>query len=269
MKKKNVFRWLKIIIIVYCLVGIAIYYLQDKYLFHPEPLPESYNYNFSVPFKEVNLLYNASTNINLVQFLTNDSTPKGVVLYFHGNRQNINRYAGFANIFTRNGYEVWMLDYPGFGKSTGEFTEQHLYDWALLTYKLARARFSPDSIVLYGKSLGTGVAAQLASVRDCKNLVLEAPYYSLPSIVGSYLPVYPVEKMIRFKMPTWQFLQKVTAPVTIFHGTSDLTIPYRNARKLQPFLKKEDQFITLEGGHHNDLTTYQQYQQTMDSLLKK
>lgn len=268
MKKKIIFRWLKLFILIYCLVGLCLYYLQDKYLFHPKALPDSYTYHFDVPFKEVNLPYNATTNINIVQFLTKDSVPKGVVLYFHGNRENINYYAAAAPVFTRNGYEVWMLDYPGFGKSTGEFTEQHLYNWSLLTYKLARAGFSPNQIVLYGRSLGTGIAAQLAAVRDCKALVLESPYYSLPSVVGSYFPVYPVNKLIHFKIPTWQFMQQVTAPVTIFHGTSDMTILYRNARRLQPFLKKEDRFVTIEKGHHNDLAAFPLYQQTMDEVLK-
>ena len=70
-----------------------------------------------------------------------------------------------------------MIDYPGFGKSTGVFSEQLLYDWALTLYKLARAYYSPDSIIIYGKSMGTGIAAQLASIRDCRHLILETPYY--------------------------------------------------------------------------------------------
>lgn len=266
--KKIIFRWLKIFILVYCLIGIAIYYLQDKILFHPEPLPAGYQYNFSFPFKEVNLPYSHNSTINVIQFQANRPKPKGLVLYFHGNKKNIGRYAPFALNFTSNGYDVWMMDYPGFGKSTGSFTEQQLYNWALVFYKLARVKYSPDSIILYGKSMGTGIASQLATVRDCRALILEAPYYSFPSIIGSWLPVYPVNKMIHFKLPTWQYLQEVTNPIVIFHGTSDYTVPYRNAKKLQPFLKPTDKFITIENGHHNDLWQFPLFKEKIDSLLK-
>jgi len=266
--KKVIYRWVKVIVLIYCLIGIVIYYGQDKVLFHPEPLAASYQYSFPYPFKEVNLPYSQSANINIIQFTTSQPKPKGVVLYFHGNKKNISWYARFAPMFTQKGYEVWMMDYPGFGKSTGDFTEQQLYTWALTFYKLAQAHFSKDSIIIYGKSFGTGIAAELATKRDCKALVLESPYYSIPSIPGSWLPIYPLNKMIHFKIPTWQYLQEITNPVIIFHGTSDYTIPYRNSTRLKQYLKPHDEFIPIEGGHHNDLTTLPVYQQKLDSLLK-
>jgi uncharacterized protein len=268
MKKKILFRWIKVFILIYCLIGIAIYYGQDKMLFHPEPIAAGTPYSFPMPFKEVNLQYDKKSTINIIQFAANQPQPKGVVLYFHGNKQNINRYAKAAPEFTGRGYDVWMIDYPGFGKSTGDFTEQRLYDWALVFYKLAQAHYSKDSIIIYGKSMGTGIAAQLATIRDCKALILEAPYYSIPSIFGSWLPVYPLNNMIHFKLPTWQYVKEVTNPVIIFHGTSDNTIPYRNSKKLQPFLKPADEFITIEGGAHNDLATFPAYKKKLDSLLR-
>ena len=257
---------MKVIVIVYCILGIALYYLQDKMLFHPEVHPTNQPYHFDIPFREVNLPYNATTNINVVQF-TAGGNPKGVVLYFHGNMQNITHYARFAPEFTRNGYEVWMIDYPGFGKSTGEFVEKNLYNWALILYKLGRAKFSKDSIIIYGKSFGTGIATQLASVRDTKRLILETPYYSLPSIVGQYAPIYPVNQMIKVKIPTYQFLSNVEAPVTIFHGTDDWTIWQSNARRLSKFLKPSDEFISIEGGNHNNLHQFRLFQQKLDSVL--
>ena len=266
--KPILIRWIKILIIVYCLAGIAIYYLQDYLLFRPEAVNRNYKYDFPLKNKEVNIPYTSRSNINIIQFLPAVSPPKGVVLYFHGNKMNISRYSRYSGMFTSNGYEVWMIDYPGYGKSTGDFTEQQLYDWALLLYKLARVHYSRDSIIIYGKSMGTGIAAQLASVRDCRNLILETPYYNFPSIIGSYAFIYPVNNMIRFKIPTWQFLQQVTAPVNIFHGTNDWIIPLRNARKLIPFLKPSDQFTIIENGRHNDLPDFPVFLQKLDSLLK-
>jgi uncharacterized protein len=268
MKKKILFRWLKVIILVYCTIGFVIYYGQNKLLFHPEPVTADSTYTFPYSFKEVNIPYSKKTNINIIQFAANQPQPKGVVLYFHGNKKNISWYAKAAPEFTSRGYDVWMMDYPGFGKTTGEFTEQQLYDYALVFYKLAQAKYSKDSIIIYGKSMGSGIAAQLATIRDCKTLILEAPYYSLPSIFSSWLPVYPVNKMIHFKLPTWQYVQSITNPIVIFHGTSDYTIPYRNAKQLKPYLKPHDEFITIEGAKHNDIATFPVYKQKLDSLLK-
>jgi alpha-beta hydrolase superfamily lysophospholipase len=249
-------------------VGIIIYYIQDYIVLHPEAVPPGHNYGFSQPFKEVNIPYNNKSTMNVVQFLPDTEAPKGVVLYFHGNRDHIGRYADIAPAITKQGYEIWMIDYPGFGKSTGTFTEQTLYDWALTFYKLARAKYSRDSIILFGRSLGSAVAAQLASVRDCKRLILEAPFYSLPSVFASYAPVYPWRKIIHYQFPTAEFLQKVDAPVTILHGDNDGVIPIRNARKLSTFLKQDDEFITIGGGSHNDLLQHETYRQKIDSLFR-
>lgn len=269
MKRKTIFRWLRLIVLIYALLGILVYYLQDYVILHPKVLSSDYQFRFVEPFKELNIPYNSTSSINIVQFKTSDSVAKGVVLYFHGNRDNITRYAGIAPLVTKHGYEIWMIDYPGFGKSTGKFSEEQLYNWAMVFYKLARARFSPDSIIIYGRSLGSGVASQLASVRDCKRLILETPYYSMPSVFGSYAPFYPFNKIIHYQFPTWEFLKKVDAPVTIFHGEDDGVIPLRNARKLIPSLKETDQFVVIKDGSHNDLFKFREYSEKLDSLLKQ
>jgi pimeloyl-ACP methyl ester carboxylesterase len=262
--------WLKLVIIVYCLIGIAFYYLQDRIFFHPSPIERQRKYALEEPYRELNIPYDNQTNLNLLQFYPkNDSAVKGVVLYFHGNMKNISWYARYAGNFTRNSYEVWMIDYPGFGKSTGRFTEERLYDYALQVYRLARKHFKPSEIVIYGKSMGTGIAAQLASVRDCRVLILETPYFSFSSLVSRYMPIFPVSRMIHFQFPTNEFLKRVTAPVVIFHGRDDGVVPWSNAQKLLPFLKPGDLFITIEGGTHNNLNDFPLFHAKLDSILSR
>ena len=255
-------------IVCYCLIGTTFYYLQEKLLFHPKALPADSSYHFTQPFTETNIDLDAQTRFNIVQFTVPDSLKKGIVLYFHGNTENVNHYAEFAGNFTRNNYEVWMPDYPGFGKSTGELSENGLYEEALQVYKLARIKYKPEQIILYGRSMGTGIAAQLASVRDCRKLILETPYYSFTSITRILFWMYPVDALLHFKMRTHEYLPKVMAPVTIFHGTSDGVIPYFNASRLKGFLKPADEFITIEGGSHNNLNSYPEMQKKLDSLLR-
>lgn len=268
MNKKRVIKWAKIVAIIYISGGIALYFLQDAILFHPVTLNRTFSYNFPEPHKDINIPIDSKDTLNLVDFASTDTIARGVVLYFHGNKRNISWYAKYIPYFTRHGYQVLMIDYPGFGKSTGKLTEQKLYDWALQVYKIARKRFPADSIIIYGKSMGTGIAAQLASTRDCKRLILETPYYDFPALVSHYLPIYPVKWMLHYQLPTYQYLQNVTAPITIFHGTKDRVVTYKNSKRLLPFFKSTDELISIEGGSHNNLYRYKETVNKLDSVLR-
>ena len=267
MNKKIIFRWLKVVIIVYCAIGIALYYLQEVFLFHPEKLSAAYRYHFEQPFEEINIPFNTTDTINLIKFYPKDSIRRGVVLYFHGNKQNIERYARFVPNFTKHGYEVWMEDYPGFGKSTGRRSEKILSEQALELQKMALGKYGKDSIILYGKSFGTGIAAYVAATTNCKRLILETPYYSIPSLFSCYAPIYPTASMSSYKLPVNEFLGEVNYPVTIFHGTEDGVIPYSCAFQLKKALKSGDEFITIDKGTHQNLNEFPLMKRKLDSLL--
>jgi len=264
---KKINTGLKGAVIVYLVCGTLLYFFQEKILFHPLELPVTHQFNFQAPFKEINLAVNAEKNLSIVQFSVPDSVCKGVVLYFHGNRKNIERYAPFAVNFTRNNYAVWMIDYPGFGKSTGKRTEQILYTDAVTLYKMARAKFSKDNIIIYGKSLGTGIAAQLASIRDCKRVILETPYYSIDALMKHYAFIYPVSWLTKYHFPTYSYFKKIEVPITLFHGTNDEVIPYSQALQLA----KENpgvELVTIEKGNHNNLNESPVFHQHLDALLQ-
>jgi uncharacterized protein len=121
--------------------------------------------------------------------------------------------------------------------------------------------------LLYGKSLGTGVASQLASVKDCKRVILETPYYSIEAMMKYHTFIYPVNLMAKYHFPNHQYFQKIEAPVTLFHGTRDELVPYNHSVKLV----KENpvvQLITIEKGKHNTLNNSPLFHQQLDSLLQ-
>lgn len=263
-------KWRKRIgwtLIIYLAMGLLLYQIQDRILFQPVTISHQQAFDFSIPHEDILIPLNEEDSLNMVRFLPSVTPSKGTVLYFHGNKKNIGWYARFMPYFTKHGYEVLMIDYPGYGKSRGKLTEQKLYEWAKLAYQIARKRHEADRIIIYGKSMGTGIAAQLAANRDCKALILETPYYDFPSVLIRYLPIYPVRKMIHYQLPTYQFLPKVTAPITILHGTSDWTVAYSNSEKLQPLLKRDDKLVTIQGGGHNDLFKFEQTIRSLDSVL--
>ena len=267
MKNNKIWKWLKILVLIYLAGGLALFFLQDFILFHPISLKQDHKYEFSEKHQDINIPISENSNLNIVQFFSADTGTKGVVLYFHGNKKNISWYAKYPPYFTKHGYEVWMIDYPGFGKSTGKFTEQNLYDWSRYLYQFALSKFSADRIIIYGKSMGTGIAAHLASVQPCKTLILETPYYDFPSVIKNYFPFYPVNRMIHYKIPTYRYIQNVKVPITIFHGTDDKVIRYSNAEKLKSFLKPGDEFITIKDGEHNNLFEFRETIDNLDSIL--
>ena len=179
--------------------------------------------------------------------------------------RNIERYANQSPLFTNNGYDVWMVDYPGFGKSTGKRTEQAMYDDAVRIYEMARKEISESQLVIYGRSIGTGVASYLASVQPCSQLILETPYYNIETLAHYYAPIFPVRTLMHYRFPTNEYIKKVRTPITILHGTNDEIIPYRQAQRLAAISKA--QLITISKGRHNNLSDYPLFQQTIKNLL--
>ena len=257
-------RFLKIIFILYITGGILLYFIQDQLLFHPTVLPADHSFNFSQPFEELSIPF-SKNNLSLLKFKP-QGERKGIVLFFHGNSKNVEHYGQYPEIFTSKGYECWMADYPGFGKSTGRRSEQMMYEQAALIYRLAAAEISSDHIIIYGKSIGTGVASWLASQQPSKYLILETPYQSITALARHYFPIYPVLLLTRYRFPVSEYLKNVKSPVIIFHGTKDRIIPYRQARKLADD-HPEIELITIEHGQHNDLAGFENYRNKINLLL--
>lgn len=268
MKKNRVARIIRIIlliIVLYALAGLLLFQYQANLILRGTTLPKNYSFHFDYPFKEFDLPLNDTDKLNVLMFVADSA--KGAVVYFHGNTGNIITFSKYVPIFLKHHYSVFMMDYPGFGKSTGPNTEHDLYNDALVTYQLARSYFPADSIILYGKSLGTAMASEVATTKPCKMLILECPLYNFDLLAKRYFRIYPVSFMLRYHFPVYRFIQHTFVPIVIFHGKKDRIIPYRQAKRLKPFLKKGDEFYTLPRGCHNNLFYQPLYQHTMDSLL--
>jgi uncharacterized protein len=253
---------------VYLLLCCGFYFFQQLFFFHPKVLPPDYRFSFTQNFEETQMVLDEKTMIDVVQFKPADTVAKGVVLYFHGNRNNIERYAEYAPNFTKYGYECWMVDYPGYGKSSGELTQDMMQNLTIKLYDLATQKYESTKVIIYGKSLGTGLAAYLASVKEGKQLILETPYYSMASLAHRYTPFLPVSLLLKMNFTTGEYFKTISEPITIFHGLQDEVIPFTNAMRLIPGMKKGDCFVSIPGGKHNDLPSKKIYQTTLDSLMQ-
>ncbi len=269
MNKKKLIKLTKWIAIMYILVGVVLYFSQEQFLFHGKKLDANYSFQFAdQTIKEFNTKSANGENLNYVVFYPSDTNNiKGVAIYFHGNQANIARYAHHARRFTAEGMVVYMPDYPGFGKSTGKITEAIMKADAQTIYNIATNRYLQKPILLYGKSMGTGVASYLAANNAINYLVLETPYYSLPTIYDDFTWIYPTKALLKFQFNNYEMLPKVKAPIQIFHGTKDWLISIKNASKLKKYLKSSDEFVTIPGANHNNVADYQIYTDKLDSVL--
>lgn len=267
--KKRWWRGFQLLLVIYCIIGILLYQFQERIVFRGVPLPRSHQYHVAGNFTEHNIAVSNTDTINLLDIQPTTLPRKGVVVYLHGNRGSLERYASLTQIFTNAGYEVLLPDYPGYGKSTGKLSEEALENTGLVTQRLAASKVGADSIIVYGKSLGTGIASFVAANTTNKLLVLETPYSSMRSLFQHRAFMYPASRMSNYDLNTLKNLEDVSERVVIFHGTADGVIPLECAEELKPVLKPgTDTFITIRGATHNNVPRKKIYQETMARLLQ-
>lgn len=251
---------------IYLIPFLAIYFLQKQMIFNPEPLPQNYVYSFPGNFKELFLETKDGAKLNALHFTVNN--PKGAVLYFHGNGGELADWGKVVQKFVALQYDVLVMDYRTYGKSTGELSEKALYSDAQLFYDYLRKKYPDNKIVVYGRSLGTTFATYVAAKNNPEKLFLEAPFYSLDKVASSRFPIYPVSWFIKYHFPTYKFISEVKCPITIFHGTDDNVVNYENSQMLAKLVPKQNlTFITFPGGNHGNLIRFQKYKDTLESEL--
>jgi len=256
-----------LIIGIYIVISLALYYVQDYMLFKPEKLPKDFQFDYeNQQTKEYNLETRDGAIINGLRFFPKDES-KGVVLYLKGNSKSIKGWGKFAVDFTRHGYNVLMVDYRGFGKSTGKRSQKALKRDLQKVYDKIKERTSEDRIILYGRSLGSGFATKLASLNNPKMLILDAPYYSLTKVAARYVPFMPLSILLKYPLPTYKWLKYVQCPIHIIHGTHDKLIPYKSSVKLAQINPKLTKIHTVIGGGHKNLNNFESYHKMLDEII--
>lgn len=262
-------NWVYILGIVlgcYLVISILLYFLQDYLMFKPEKLHKDFQFHYeNQETEEYNVETRDGAIINGLRFKAKD--PKGIVFYLKGNSKSIRGWGKFAVDFTRHGYDVLMVDYRGFGKSTGRRTQKAIKRDMQVVYDKIKENASEKYIILYGRSLGSGFATKLASMNNPRMLILDAPYYSLSKVAKRYIPFMPLSLLIKFPMPTYKWLKYVNCPVHIIHGTDDKLIPYATSVKLSKIRPKLTTLHTVIGGGHKNLNTFEAYHKMIQDII--
>jgi hypothetical protein len=256
---KTVGKLIGIIIICYGIARLGFYLFQDQIVFQSKSLSSDYTFKFDQPFEEHSISTEDGSVLNSLLFRTQPPS-KGLILYFHGNADNLQRWGNYAIDFTSLGYDVLMVDYRGYGKSSGSPTEDILYADALQILKWAQLNVPHSKLVIYGRSLGSAIASHVATVVEPDLLILETPFDELEGAL------YTMPSHYQFSNKA--FLANVKCRTIIIHGTDDWVVPLSSAQQLKPLLKEGDQFIIIEGGGHNNLREFELYHETLANALE-
>jgi fermentation-respiration switch protein FrsA (DUF1100 family) len=248
-------RWVLIIgVCGYALVVAVLYFAQRAMLFpgtalHITPaaadMPEA---------QEVVL--DTSDGEKLIAWHVPPRGDRPVVIYFHGNGEIVPWRAKRHRATIANGTGLIAVNFRGYGGSTGTPTEEGLHRDAAAAYAFAVARYPAQRIVLWGHSLGTGVAVKLASERPVAKLILEAPYTSTVDVAATKFPFVPVRWLMKDQLHSDQWIGKVHVPLLIMHGARDDVIPIRFGERLFALANEPKRFIRYDQGGHIDLDDY-------------
>ncbi len=250
---------------LYVLLVLALYFFQENFIFLGESLPQDYRYAFSTSFEELNFEMSDGAAVNALHFKSTEK--KGIIYYHHGNAGNLARWGGIAQYFVQFGYDVLIYDYRGYGKSSGVLTEKTLHRDAQYIYDQLKNDWREDQIIIYGRSLGSGMACHLAANNASRMLILETPFYSLQSMAKFRFPLLPTRLLVRYNMYNWKRLQETQQPIHIFHGTDDGVVPYWSGKKLYDAVADKATFATIEGAQHNNLIEFEEYRTGISELL--
>ncbi|PTM11529.1 MAG: alpha/beta hydrolase [Bacteroidetes bacterium] len=264
--KQRLRRFLTFAFILYVMINTSLYLLQDKILFRPTVLDQEYQFEFANKFEEVFLKTDEAAIINAIHFKVEN--PKGVILYFHGNQGDLQRWGKITEYFVDKDYDVFVMDYRTYGKSIGTLNENVLYSDADYMYNHIKKQYKESEIIVYGRSLGTTFATFVASKHNPKQLILETPYYSMIDVAQNRFPLIPVKQFMNYEFPTFSFIDDVDCNIIILHGTSDKIVPFLSGQKLfQVAPKPSTKFISIDGASHNNLINFEAYHREIDAIL--
>lgn len=247
-------------------LSVAAYFLQERFIFKPERLKQDFRFVYDIPFREYFFDVEPGVRINGLHFFR--EAPHGLILYFHGNTRSIKGWAKYARDFYRFNYDVVLVDYRGFGKSTGKRSEKDMLSDMQFVYDSLKTQYPEDHMIMYGRSIGSGFATKLASDNNPRYLILDAPYYSFRKVVERFLPMLPLRWVLRYHLRTDLWIRKVRCHTYILHGTRDWLIPLRHSENLQKLNPAGITLIRIEGGGHNNLPKFDSYHNFIRDILK-
>ena len=250
---RTIWRTSRFVLIVYLGVCLVLLFLENKLVFHPATAARDWEPKPTEEIVDVDLTSADGTNIHGWYYPAAQADQ--ALLYLHGNAGNLSHRGQSIVLLSKVlGVSVLIIDYPGYGKSGGKPSESGCYLAADAAYDwlVVQQQFAGEKILLYGGSLGGGVAVDLASRKPHRALVLAKTFTSAPDVAASLYPWLPVRWLMANRFDNLTKIKQCHRPVFISHGDADTLIPHEQGQRLFAAANQPKFFLALPGSNHND-----------------
>jgi uncharacterized protein len=239
-------RGLAVFVAIFALLVAWLLAIEDRLVYFPTRVLVATPADYGLEYERIAL--RTEDGLSLMGWVM-PAEEKRWLVYFHGNGENVSRYLSLMPALHGLGFNLLLFDYRGYGESEGAPSEEGLYMDARAAYGFLRDRdVAPKNIYLYGFSLGTGVAVQLATEVEVAGIVLEAAYTSLPA-AGRYAHPFLPTGLMRNRYDSLGKIERIGAPILFFHARDDWTVPFSQGRELFEAANEPKAFVEVTGGH--------------------
>lgn len=257
----------RIVIIALTFLGvIAMFlYFQEKLIFHPV---SATNPRYSHYAKHQVWFDVENARLQAWHFVFNDQ-PSRVILYFGGNAEDVT--FNIPELARYGASQVFLVNYRGYGQSTGSPSQQHLYRDGLAVFDQLTEKYGvpANEMVLFGRSLGSGVATYIAAHRAAHKVILVTPFDSIARVGAGKFPFLPIEGFIRHPFPSVDFALTIDTPVLMIAAEHDVVIPPAHARSLFEAWRGPRQYALLDNVGHNDISEHPRYHALIHGFLRQ
>ena len=257
-------RWLgtaAVILAALAALGYAgalglLYVKQERIILPASTLAADYRFQFDQPFEEVWIPVQGAS-LHALHF--KQPNPRGVVFFLHGNAGNLVSWTTGVDFYRRVNYDLFIVDYRGYGKSTGHIeNEAQLYADARAAYDAMAPLYRDKPIVIYGRSLGTALAASLARDVQPRLLVLVSPFSSLAASAAHAYPWAP-GWVLKYPLRTDAIIGDIKSPILLIHGSEDKLIPLAHSERLKALARSPVELLVVPGAGHSDIHKFPVY----------
>lgn len=254
----------------YLFFGLLLFFFQERLVYMPTRDTNTTPKSWGLSWEEVT--FTTSDGLKIWGWFVSAPKARGTLLFCHGNAGNLTHRGDSIQTFISLGLNVFIFDYRGYGKSEGSPTEKGTYldGEGAFQYLTETRKISPSEIVIFGRSLGGGIASYLAEKYPPKILILESTFTSAVDVGAELYSFFPVRLLARIQYPTKKRIPKMNCPILFIHSPQDEVIPYTHSRKLFELAKEPKEFIEIKGGHNEGFwLSGKIYQEGMEKFLKK
>ncbi len=263
--KKIIYMLGTVVLLFYCGLTLAIYFQQEDMIFPASPLHADHRFNFDYRFKEITVPVEGA-ELNALHFT--QENPKGLVFFVHGNAGNLETWTTNVGYYKKVNWDLFIFDYRGYGKSTGKIeSESQLHDDVRTAWNLIAPKYADKPIVIFGRSIGATMAAELARNVESDLLILVSPFRSMLEMAKQEFPWIP-SQVLKYPLDTEQKIKDIETPTIFVHGSNDTIIPLAHSEALLSLMSAPAQLKVIEGAGHNNIHQYPDYYHGLTKALE-